>query len=85
MNKDQYNTSMKLPFLKKRSDQGGGQPPIEITRPHDDGSSDLTSQVVDELIEAVDKKDIKSMRQALQALVLMIQDQDKEQDAPSPR
>lgn len=41
---------------------------------------DLMDQVASELLEAIEKKNPKMLRDALTALVLHIQDEDKQQD-----
>lgn len=70
---------MSLPFLKdKRQDGGGGQTNTIVRESDNTMSQHLLESVTNELIEAITKNDIKGMRQALQALVLMIQDKDKE-------
>ena len=65
---------MELPFLKKKN-QGGGGPPIEITR---EGNSDakLLEMVADELIEAFHAKNKASLLEALRAFIQLIKDQD---------
>jgi hypothetical protein len=68
---------MELPFLK-RKDQGAGGPTVIKHRDPDQTTSEtLMHSVLEELIEALTKKDIKTIRQSLQALVLMITDKDK--------
>jgi hypothetical protein len=75
---------MELPWLKnKTKHQGGGGPTVVKRRPPDGGGtleSDLMDQVVDELFQAIEKKDKALLREALKALVLHIQDEDAEQD-----
>lgn len=72
---------MELPWLKNKRNQGGGGPTdIKIRTPDDGGAVDLMDQVVDELWEALSKKDKAMFREALRALVLDIQDEDKRQD-----
>jgi hypothetical protein len=68
-----------LPYLKKK--MGGGGPAV-ISRAPDDGADDesLLNSVASELLDAIEKKNIKGLRDALKALVLHIQDEDKEQD-----
>jgi hypothetical protein len=43
-------------------------------------SHELLDMVAQELFEAIEKKDSRAFRDALEALVLHIQDQDEEQD-----
>lgn len=67
---------MELPFLKKKNRlPGAGM----IKRVGESGS-DLMDHVADELLEAYEKKDLKAFHEALNALCLMIIDQDKQQD-----
>jgi hypothetical protein len=69
---------MEIPFLKNKSkNMGGGS--IEVQRPSDKSNTQtLLEHIADELIEAINKKDIKSFREALKALVLTItEDQDE--------
>ena len=49
-------------------------------RESDDGQDGLLDSVAQELFEAIEKKDIKGFRSALEALVLHINDEDKKQD-----
>ena len=68
-----------LPFLKKKNtfNSGGGE---TVMRESDDGQDGLLDSVAQELFEAIEKKDIKGFRSALEALVLHINDEDKKQD-----
>lgn len=70
---------MELPFLKKKNkyNQGSASTPIERT-PDEDSGEALTKHITDELITAIEKKDIKSLREALSALVSQIKDQDNQ-------
>ena len=61
---------MELPFLKNKKNRGGGTT-VEKTR-DSDGNKVLTDSVVDELMSAAERKDIKAFREALRALVLTI-------------
>lgn len=65
-----------LPFLKNKNKKRDG---ATIIGPQEDGS-DLLHKVTDELIEAIDKKDLKSTREALRALVLIIKEEDRAAD-----
>lgn len=66
-----------LPFLKKKNKNRDATVVID----HDpDGVTNLDHHVTDELIEAIHKKDFKSIKEALKALVLIMQDEDKDQD-----
>ncbi len=72
---------MQIPFLKKKN-QGGGGPPIEETRESDQSSNEaLLEHIGSEILEAINSRDIKSLRAALEALCHMIREQDEEQDA----
>ncbi len=62
-----------LPFLKKKINQQGGGGPIEVTA-HTKDSNTLLEHIADELLTAIEKKDIKSLREALQALIMNITD-----------
>lgn len=65
-----------LPFLKNKN-KGGGCGPVETMRVNNDGSSDLTMHVANELMDAIHSKDLKSVRESLEALVLLIKDKDR--------
>lgn len=74
---------MELPFLKNKKQDGGGGSAIERkASTKDDGmdDSEMMGHVWDELVSAFEKKDRKLGMDALTALVLYIQDQDKKQD-----
>ncbi len=76
---------MELPFLKnKKKNQGGGiaiereaSPTHDSDRNMDDA---LLDQVAEEFLKAIETKDKSLLREALGALVLHIQDEDREQD-----
>lgn len=72
---------MEIPFLKnKNKNQGGGV--MQVSGPSDNSSDDaLLDSIGQEFLDAISRKDIKALRAALEALITMIQDQDKEQDA----
>jgi hypothetical protein len=74
---------MELPFLKNKRNMGGGGPALEVTRPSDDGT-DISDMIVDEFLQAIEKKDKRLLKEALTALVLKIQDDDKAQDQETP-
>lgn len=69
---------MELPFLKNKNQDGGGV--MARTAPDGKSDSDLMDGVAQELLSAIEKKDIRALREALEALVLHIQDEDQEQD-----
>lgn len=71
---------MELPFLKNKNKQGGGSGTAIVEVRTSDSTSDQTllEHIADELLTAIEKKDIKSLRESLQALVLSIKDKDQE-------
>ena len=75
---------MELPFLKSKNKQGGGGPlpVVHADRTQDmDDDKDLLSQVADEFIQAIEKKDHGMMIDALKALIMHIQQEDQEPDS----
>jgi hypothetical protein len=69
-----------LPFLKNKfKKQGGGSVIVAKTMDKTDEES-IIDGVAQEFLDAVHKKDIKSLRAALHALVQYIQTQDEIQD-----
>ncbi len=73
-----------LPFLKDRHEGGASSGPVEtIKRESDDGESsyEMLDAVVDDMLDAVQKKDKALLKGALEALIEHIQDQDLIQDA----
>jgi hypothetical protein len=71
-----------LPFLKNRG-EGAGQGPIEKLerKPDDDVPGfDMLSAVAEDILKAVEKKDHKLLKEALEALCEHVQDLDAEQD-----
>lgn len=71
----QKTVDMEIPFLKnKQNNSGGGVIEKNV------GDDALIDSVAQELMQAIEKKDVKGFRSALEALVLHIQDMDKEQD-----
>ena len=74
---------MELPYLKNKNKDGGGGPTmVKHADTTGDTMSDdeLMDHVAQEMIDAIGKKDVKSFRAALHALVNHIQDMDKMQD-----
>lgn len=77
---------MELPFLKNKKNQFGvavGPSKVaDSTHPDEDHGMDdeIMDKVADEFLHAIETKDKKLMRDALSALVLHIQDEDKKQD-----
>lgn len=60
-----------LPYLAKKNKQAGGGGPIEVLHKSDD-SNTLLEHIADELLSAIEKKDIKLLRDSLQALIMNI-------------
>lgn len=72
---------MELPFLKNRRNQGGGGPAVELTRQPDDGGSvDLLDHVIDELWDAMARKDKAAFKEAMRAFMRGLQEEDEAQD-----
>lgn len=70
-----------LPFLKKK--EGAMSSPVEvIEREPDEGAEpfEMLDAVVDDMLEAMEKKDKKLLKSALEALCEHIQDMDVKQD-----
>lgn len=71
-----------LPFLKNRDDAAASGPIETLERSPDDGSEpDMLDAVFEDLLTAIEKKDKKLGRSALEALVTHIQMADADQDA----
>jgi hypothetical protein len=68
-----------LPFLKNRDD-GIGVGDVETKEREHDEDFDLLGMVAEDIIGAVEKKDAKQLRAALEALCEHIQDLDAAQD-----
>ena len=67
---------MQIPFLKKKNQQGGGSSPIEVTRESDSMSPDsLKESVAEELMSGIHKKDFKTIKDAMRALVSMLKEE----------
>lgn len=68
-----------LPFLRNR-DEGSASSEVETqVRDHDEGF-DLLDAVAEDIIMALEKKDKKRLKGALESLCQHIQDLDDEQD-----
>jgi hypothetical protein len=68
---------MEIPFLKNKQNKlGTGMATVSASTSEHTSDQALIDSVADELLEAIEKKDIKALRQALQALVLSIKDHD---------
>jgi effector-binding domain-containing protein len=64
---------MELPFLKKKNKFNSGSASAPVERQPDESSDKaLIKHITDELITAIHKKDIQTLRHALQALVSQI-------------
>lgn len=70
-----------LPFLKK-SQEGGASAPVEtIEREPDDGPQyGLLDSVVDDFMQAIEKKDKGLLKSALEAFKEHLQEEDENQD-----
>lgn len=67
---------MEIPFLKNKKNQGGGTPAMEVTRDSDSyNPDDLSDGICDELFEALEKKDKKMFKDALRALIPMLNEE----------
>ncbi len=73
-----------LPFLKDRH-EGGMSAPMESIKRDSDGdkeeSFEMLDAIVDDMLDAFQKKDKALLKGALEALVEHIQDKDQEQDS----
>ena len=77
---------MQLPFLKNKKNQTSIASPIQIERTSDTmADRALAEGAAEELLQAIEIKDFTAMREALRALISIIQHQDEIQDAPTPR
>lgn len=65
-----------LPFLKNKKNQGGGTPIMEVTRESDSyNPNELSDSVCNELFTALEKKDKQMFKDALRALMGMMNDE----------
>lgn len=71
---------MQLPFLKDKQKNQGGTGVVTVNHSTEPGPNTLTDHISQELLTAIEKKDVKSLRDALQALVLMINDKDNQDE-----
>lgn len=71
-----------LPFLKERHEGSTSGPVESIKRDRDEDSGDfgMLDAIVEDLLEAVHKKDKKLLKGCLEALIEHIQDADEKQD-----
>ncbi len=71
-----------LPFLKNRSEGAASSHVETLERKPDDDipGFDLLSAVAEDILKAVEKKDHKLLKEALEALCEHMQDVDMEQD-----
>lgn len=67
-----------LPFLKNKNRKNE---PTIVYQSNDPKPEHLLRHCAEEFLAAVEVRDIAGMREALKAIVLMIQDMDEEQDA----
>lgn len=71
-----------LPFLKNRDAASASTPVETLERDPDEGAEpDMLDAVFDDLLAAIESKDKKLGRSALEALVMHIQMSDLDQDA----
>lgn len=72
-----------LPFLKDRM-EGGVSAPVEVIHRKPDEDSDMEfgmlDAIVEDMLEAVAKKDKELLKGCLEALIEHIQDEDMKQD-----
>ncbi len=68
---------MELPFLKNKNKNGSGTGMVSVRTPDEDSSNSVLNHAAEELMTAIHKKDIKSIREALEAICLMINDKDQ--------
>lgn len=73
--------SKMLPFLKERHEASMSGPVESKERKSDNGENfGMLDAIVDDLLEAVHKKDKKMLKAALELLIEHIQEADEEQD-----
>lgn len=64
---------MEIPFLKNKKNQGGSTPAMEVTREPDTyNPNELSDSVCDELFLALEKKDKQMFKEALRALLPLL-------------
>lgn len=51
---------------------------VEVRTPDEDSSSAVLTHAAEELMDALHRKDVKSIREALEAICLMIKDRDEQ-------
>lgn len=67
---------MEIPFLKNKKNQTGAVTGTEVTRDSDSyNPEELSDSVFDELFTSLEKKDKKMFKDALRALMGMINDE----------
>lgn len=74
---------MGLPFLKNKEGGASYVPDSKTldTHPDDDKEMDLLDACAEDIISAIHKKDVKMLKEALESLIIYIQELDAEQDA----
>jgi hypothetical protein len=72
-----------LPFLKNKLEGSASGPVETIEREPDEGAEqfDLLDAVAEDMLTAIETKDKKLLKSALEALLEHIQEEDKEQDS----
>lgn len=68
-----------LPFLKNNND-AAAVGPVEVKERDHDESFDMLDAVAEDLLQAIEKKDKKLLKNALSALCEHLQDIDEKQD-----
>ena len=71
-----------LPFLKNRTEGSASDAIDTLERTPDDGDADFGAldAVAEDILMAIEKKDVTILKEALSALVAHIQDMDTAQD-----
>lgn len=70
-----------LPFLKNAQDASASAPVESVERSPDEGEDyDTLSAVAEDILHAIEKKDVNHLKSALQSLVDHVQSQDMDQD-----
>jgi hypothetical protein len=72
------NQAVAIAYKEAGEKAEGGE--IDMEHDMDDGMEEMMDEVAKELMSAIEKKDHKMLREALEALVLHIQDEDEKQD-----
>lgn len=74
---------MPLPFTKNRDDGvGSSQTPVIERKPDEPKEFDMLDAVAEDLLAAIEKKDVTLVKEALSALASHISDQNSMEDLP---